>query len=64
MQCFITGKKLSPVQIWIKSLTDAGFEPDLVLLEEKGVWDITEAVLIDRFTREGTVLLNVASRVM
>lgn len=33
------------------------------MLDDQGTWDITEAVWIDRLTRDGADLLNVASRV-
>ena len=63
MQAFGTGKRLSPPQEWIKRPLEKGTKPVMTILEEKGVWDVTEAVWIDRLAHEGVHLLNIAARV-
>ncbi|MCW5615845.1 MAG: GIY-YIG nuclease family protein [Rhodocyclaceae bacterium] len=50
----------TPVEKWFASLS---YRPEIRMLDDQGTWDITEAVWIDRLTRDGADLLNVASRV-
>lgn len=57
------GRSLSPVQRWIIALLDAGSLPVIRMLEDAGTWDISEAVWIDRYSRQGLDLLNVNARV-
>lgn len=52
------GKNLSPAQRWLDSL---GFKPEISVLDREGIWDISEAVWIDRCRRDGHPLLNVIS---
>jgi hypothetical protein len=57
------GIKLSPVQRFILERNTTGDLPLMTVLQRNAVWDIAEAVWIDRLTRDGAKLLNVASRV-
>ncbi len=57
------GMRLSPVMEWLKELKSKGLKPYIVILDNEAKWDISEAVWIDRLTRDGQKLLNVASRV-
>lgn len=57
------GKRLSPVKLWLKNLRDKNLRPEIEILDSKAIWDISEAVWIDRLTNQGVILLNVASRV-
>lgn len=52
------GRSLSPAQRWLDSLSD---KPEITVLDRNGVWDISEAVWIDRCRRDGHPLLNVMS---
>lgn len=56
-------RSLSPVQKWIVNLIDSGSLPVIRMLDDRGIWDVTEAVWIDRYTRRGIDLLNVLARV-
>lgn len=53
-------KKLNPCQVWISSLLEAGMAPEIHIIDNTGIWDVTEAVWIDRLLREGHPLKNVA----
>lgn len=55
-----TGRTLSPAQRKIASM---GSSPRIEMVDEFGVWDISEAVWIDRYLTKGHPLLNVLSRV-
>ena len=57
------GRKLYPVMVWLKALRDKGLKLQLDLIDDRAIWDVTEAVWIDRMTRGGIQLLNVGSRV-
>lgn len=52
------GRHLSPVMRWIEGL---GHEPVIEVLDRNGIWDISEAVWIDRCRRRGEPLKNVLS---
>lgn len=52
------GRHLTPAMRWIESL---GHEPDMEILDRNGIWDISEAVWIDRLRRAGEPLTNIAS---
>lgn len=52
------GWHMSPVMRWLESL---GCEPQIEVLDRNGIWDISEAVWIDRCRRDGEPLKNVAS---
>ncbi len=55
------GEGLSPVQLWIASRLPA--VPIMEVIDAEGIWDISEAVWIDRYSAKGHELLNVLSRV-
>ena len=57
------GLTLSPVARWLMTLHAKGLKPKIVVVDNEAKWDISEAVWIDRPTRDGAKLLNVASRV-
>jgi hypothetical protein len=61
--CIGHGRGLSPVQRWLREQRAAGLNVEIVLVDDKGIWDASEAVWIDRLTRDGIKLLNVARRV-
>lgn len=52
------GVRLSPVQQWLLDLKKVGKRPILIIIDHNAIWDITEAVHIDRLRREGYELLN------
>ena len=58
-----SGLKLSPVAQWLSELNLRSLAPVIRIIDKNAKWDISEAVWIDRLTREGAQLLNVASRV-
>ena len=51
-------KRSAPVSRWIKSLE---YAPIIEIVDSKAVWDITEAVVIDRLIKNNHKLLNVCS---
>lgn len=53
--------RLSPVQVWIAALLVDSSGPLIELIDGNGQWDISEAVWIDRYRRDGAHLLNVLS---
>lgn len=57
------GRKLSPVHGWIIGLISTGKMPVIRMIDDCGTWDISEAVWIDRYTRQGIQLLNINARV-
>jgi hypothetical protein len=57
-------RSLRPVHAWLLELANAGFKPTIEILDDNGLWDIAEAVWIDRLTNEGCQLLNRAARFM
>lgn len=59
-RCKETGRKLTPVKRWIDGLTSP---PVIDVIEPQGIWDISEAVWIDRLLQRGEPLLNMASLV-
>lgn len=54
---------LSPCLRWVKSILDRGAEPNIKMLDPKGVWDASEAAWIERLTAQGENLLNVQRRI-
>lgn len=56
-------QRLSPVQRWISKCLKSGIVPEMVMLQEKAQWDISEAAWIERMAASGDRLLNVASRI-
>jgi hypothetical protein len=55
----LRGQSLSPAQMAIHEMLGDGLEPIIQIIDRKGIWDVTEAVWIDRFKREGVPILNV-----
>lgn len=51
----------SPVERWIASLLANGAAPIIEVIDRQGIWDISEAVWIDRLRSAGADLLNVLS---
>ena len=56
-------QRLSPVELWIAELIGQDLSPQIAAIDHDGIWDISEAVWIDRISRDGGDLLNVMSRV-
>jgi len=56
-KCKERGWHLSPVKKWLDSLP---CPPIIEVIEEKGIWDLSEAVWIDRLRHRGEPLLNKA----
>jgi hypothetical protein len=54
------GQRLSPVQARMANMAEP---PRIQMVDESGIWDVSEAVWIDRFTTQGHKLLNVLARV-
>ncbi len=54
------GQRLSPVQQWIYDNDAMGIPVEIEVIDKQGIWDISEAVWIDRLRRDGHPLLNVA----
>ena len=52
-------RKDSPIQAWIRSMLKEGKPVLIQALDENGVWDVSEAVWIDRLLAKGEPLLNV-----
>jgi hypothetical protein len=61
MQRALIDCNLTPVQAWLARLLPA--LPIIEVIDANGIWDISEAVWIDRLTTAGNQLYNVASRV-
>ena len=57
-QCKERGARLTKTKAWLDSLTSP---PIIEVVDENGIWDISEAVWIDRLLRQDEPLLNVAS---
>lgn len=57
----LLGQRLSPAQQWLYDLESMGIEPHIEIIDMEGIWDISEAVWIDRFLARGEPLLNIAS---
>lgn len=57
-RCKERGWGLTAVKKWIDKLPSP---PVIEVIEENGIWDISEAVWIDRFRHQGEPLLNKAS---
>lgn len=57
------GRKLSPCQKWIDGCLDAGKMPGILLIQNNGTWDASEAAWIERLSNQGHDLLNVLSRI-
>ncbi len=51
-------KRLTPVKSWLDGLSNP---PVIEVIDLDGIWDITEAVWIDRLIARGEPLLNLAS---
>lgn len=49
----------SPVQKWIRGMLKDGKPIVIEVLDENGIWDVSEAVWIDRLLAKGEPLLNV-----
>ena len=56
-------QRLSPVGTWISGLMASGRYPVLDIIDPNGIWDVSEAVWIDRLRRRGADLLNVLALV-
>jgi hypothetical protein len=54
-------KKLSPFHKWLNKAINENYKVSISCLDENGIWDISEAVWIDRLIASGHPLLNVAS---
>jgi hypothetical protein len=54
-------RRMSPYQIWLADQLEKNRPPTIEMIDEKGIWDISEAVWIDRLRHQGHQLLNVAS---
>lgn len=52
------GKRLTAAQRWIDGLVTAGTPPIIEVIDKNGIWDISEAVWIDRLRQAGADLLN------
>jgi hypothetical protein len=57
------GKRLTPAQAWIRDVLAVGLHPIIEVIDREGVWDVSEAVWIDRLAQAGHPLKNVLSRV-
>lgn len=57
-KCQARGLPLSKFKLWLESLPSP---PVIEVVDEKGVWDISEAVWVDRMRQRGEPLFNVAS---
>jgi hypothetical protein len=55
------GKRLSPFHRWLDSASEKGLEVHISCVDRNGVWDVSEAVWIDRMIAAGHPLLNVRS---
>lgn len=55
------GKRTSPAMRWIAALLDQGITPTIEIIDRNGIWDVSEAVWIDRLRRGDADLLNVMS---
>ena len=60
-QKLVRRESLSPVLGRIKLLRDMGLKPEIAVIDHEGIWDISEAVWIDRLRSQGARLLNVMS---
>ena len=56
--------KPSPVQLWLSGILASGLGPTIDALDANGVWDVSEAVWIDRMRTAGHPLLNIAAVVL
>lgn len=56
-----TGRRLTGRFKWLDDLQKRGISPTIDVIDDSGIWDISEAVWIDRLLRDGHPLLNVAS---
>ena len=54
-------ERKSPCQKWLARLETEGRQPVIEIIDENGIWDISEAVWIDRYRTKGAQLLNVLS---
>lgn len=54
-------QRLSPVEAWIANIIGSGRKPIIEVIDREGIWDISEAVWIDRLRSQGNALLNVLS---
>lgn len=45
--------KFNPCQVWIITLLEAGVTPEIHLIDDRGVWDVIEAVWIERYRVAG-----------
>lgn len=57
-KCKAEGRQLTAAK---RRLDGLSAPPIIEVLDEHGIWDISEAVWIDRLRRDGAPLLNVAS---
>lgn len=57
----IAGQRLSPAQQWLYEIEAIGIVPHIEVIDKRGIWDISEAVWIDRLRARGEPLLNVNS---
>jgi len=55
------GLRLSPAERWLDAELEKNHPPTIHMLDERGQWDISEAVWIDRLRHQGHKLLNVQS---
>jgi hypothetical protein len=60
MHCY---ERLSPVETWVANIIGNGGMPIIEVIDKQGMWDISEAVWIDRLRMQGCKLLNVSSLV-
>lgn len=57
-RCKNQGLRLTPIKCWLDGL---GVPPVIEVIDHEGIWNISEAVWIDRYRRQGEPLLNIAS---
>ena len=51
-------QKLTPVEKWVSHLMMFNIKPEIRIIDENAIWDVSEVIYLDRYRQSGFKLLN------